>query len=178
MCGDVLCAPAVGKVNGEVVEINDDVEGETEVEPLKIAPSPMKPDAAVVAEHRITHIPYRSWCRECVEGRALGEQRGHARDARPSMIPVVGMDYFFVTARGVFHKKEEAKAAEKIANEEDFVRARREGKVVKCLILRCSVTKLMFVHAVPVKGIDEDGHVVKLVCDDVSWIGHTRVILK
>ena len=116
MCGDTPCAPAVEGEDGEVVEINDDIEGETEIEPLKIAPSPMKPDVTVVAEHRITHIPYRSWCRECVEGRALGEQRGHACDARPSMIPVVGMDYFFVTARGVFHKKDDVKAAGKIAN--------------------------------------------------------------
>jgi hypothetical protein len=29
-----------------------------------------------------------------------------------------------------------------------------------------------------VKGVDEDGHVTKLVCDDLAWMGHTKVISK
>ncbi len=27
-------------------------------------------------------------------------------------------------------------------------------------------------------GVDEDGHVTKLVCDDLAWMGHTKIILK
>ena len=96
---DVPCAP----VGGEEVEA--EVEGDEfrcepcEVEPLRIAPSPQRPSAADVEEHRVTHIPYRSWCRECVEGKALGEQRGHATDACDKTVAVVGMDYFFTTAK-------------------------------------------------------------------------------
>ena len=44
--------------------------------PLKTALAPTKPSAADVEEHNVTHIPYRSWCGSCVEGRVLGEQRG------------------------------------------------------------------------------------------------------
>ena len=44
-----------------------------EDEPWKVAPSPQEHTPADVEEHRVTHIPYRSWCRECVEGKALGE---------------------------------------------------------------------------------------------------------
>ena len=40
------------------------VSEETEVEPLKVAPSLQKPSAADVEEHRVAHIPFRSWCRE------------------------------------------------------------------------------------------------------------------
>ena len=64
----VPCAPLEGAEEEIVSE-----EIEVEVEPLRIAPSPQKPSASEVEEHRITHIPCRSWCRECVEGRALGE---------------------------------------------------------------------------------------------------------
>ena len=41
--------------DGEVVEIQDE-----DVEPLKIAPSPIQPSQADVEEHRLTHVPYRS----------------------------------------------------------------------------------------------------------------------
>ncbi len=71
------CAPT--ETLDEAVEINDD-QGETEIEPVKIAPSPVLPSAPEVEEHRVTHAQYRSWCRECVEGKALGEQRGRASD--------------------------------------------------------------------------------------------------
>ena len=64
------------------------------------------------------------------------------------------------------------------ADEEGFMAARREGKVVKNIIVRCAATKLIFAHQVPVKGVDEDRHVVKLVCEDLGWMGHAKIILK
>ena len=167
----VPCAPVEGE------EEENEIVSE-EVEPLRIAPSPTRPSATDVEEHRVTHNPYRSWCRECVEGRALGEQRGHADDAREKKIAVVGMDYFFNTAKGVRHKKAEAMADVGVTDEDGFNEARAEGKIVKNIIVRCSNTKLTYVHTVPVKGVDEDGHVTKLVCDDLAWMGHTRIILK
>ena len=30
----------------------------------------------------------------------------------------------------------------------------------------------------PCKGGDENRHVIDLVCEDVAWLGHTRLILK
>ena len=45
---------------GTMVEINDESE---EAEPLVVAPSPKMPDPATVEEHRITHIPFRCWCK-------------------------------------------------------------------------------------------------------------------
>ena len=175
---DVPCAPVEGE------EVEAEIEGEEfvcepcEVEPLRFAPSPQRPSAADVEEHRVTHIPCRSWCRECVEGKALGEQRGHAKDACESMVAVVGVDYFFTTAKGVHHKKAEAMKELDVVDDEAFTAARLEGKVVKNIIVRCSSTKLLFAHQVPVKGVDEDKHVVKLVCEDLEWMGHAKIILK
>ena len=84
-----------GPSEDEVIEIQDD-----DVEPMKIAPSPVQPSQAERAEHKLTHVPYRSWCSECVEGRGLGEQRGgHA--GRAHEIPLVGLDYFYITEHGL-----------------------------------------------------------------------------
>ena len=84
----------------EEVEIASEHGEQGEAEPLTTAPSPTMPSAAEVEEHRITHIPYRSWCRECVMGRGLGEKRG--RDyQREHKMAIVGVDYFFITDRGV-----------------------------------------------------------------------------
>ena len=148
------------------------------VEPLRIAPSPILPSAAEVEEHRITHIPYRSWCRECVEGKALGEHRGHGRPHHHTkVIPVVGMDYFYATSKGVLFR-EELEFTLDSDGEKKLLQARKDGTTVKCLMVRCSQTKASFVHVVPVKGVDEDRHVVKLICSDIEWLGHVKLILK
>ena len=78
-------------------------EGETEIQPeeevadLKVGADPAMPNAAGVAEHRVTHMPYRSWCKHCVAGRGVGEQRGR-HVGRQHDIPRVGVDYWFITS--------------------------------------------------------------------------------
>ena len=49
---------------------------------------------------------------------------------------------------------------------------------MESILARCASTKLLFAHQVPVKGVDEDKHVVKLVCDDLGWMGHAKIIQK
>ena len=74
--------------DGEEISIQ---EGEdAEVEPVKVATDPGRPTESQIEEHRMTHIPFRSWCRWCV----LGRGRGLQHRARPgSLIPIVGIDY-------------------------------------------------------------------------------------
>ena len=79
------------------------MEDEEDVEPLKSAVTPVKPDEATVALHRKTHIPYRNWCRECIMGRGLCEQRGR-HVGRPRDIPRVGIDYWCITSGQRFHQ--------------------------------------------------------------------------
>ena len=55
-------------------EISIEAEAETEVEPVKTATDPGKPTDKQIEEHRITHLPFRSWCRWCVLGRGRGLQ--------------------------------------------------------------------------------------------------------
>ena len=83
-------------------EANGEVEGaeaeECEVEeavPRKVLPDPGQPTQSELEDHRIDHYPYRSWCPECVAGRATGEQHRARRGDRA--VPVFSFDYLFIT---------------------------------------------------------------------------------
>jgi len=170
----------VGEQDGEGEEIavqDDDIEDQ-EVEVQKTAPNPLLPSAEEVDEHRASgHHPYRSWCRECVEGRAVGEH--HRRGDHEKLIPTIAFDYFFLTAEGLQRREDLAREFPMTEEgEQKLAEARRAGRVVKVILLKCSETKVVLGHVVPCKGVDENLHVVKIVVDDVAWIGHTRVLLK
>ena len=78
------------------------IEGEDD-EPLKVAVGPKLPTADAVASHDCTNMPYRFWCKWCVQGRGRGEQH---RQGHESVIPQVGPDYFFII-KGVAGSKRE-----------------------------------------------------------------------
>ena len=86
---------------GDEVKIEDDID--EEVEPVKVATDPGKPTERQIEEHRATHLPFRSWCRWCVLGRGRGLQH---RARIGSVIPIIGLDYFFLTSAGIVMKKE------------------------------------------------------------------------
>ena len=154
----------------------DDEDPEEEVRAMRQALIPNKPSASEIEEHRKCHTPYRSWCPWCVMGRGLGEQRGrHA--GREHTIPRVGIDYWYITSKGV-EKREELDYKADGEGEAKLLEARKSGVVVKCIIVRCHETKCVFAHVVPCKGADEDGYVVNLICSDVAWLGHARLLLK
>ncbi len=124
-----------GEGEEDTVENVHAEEDPEDVEPLRHAPTPQLPPDSVQKEHNTTHIPYRSWCRWCVEGRGLGEQRG-AHKGRRHGIAIVGVDYWFITEGGMKKRKEiikdypeDADGATKL--QED----RKSGKIVQCLII-------------------------------------------
>ena len=81
---------------GERIEVKSDGgdDLDQEVEPLKKRPNPFLPSSEEIDDHRCAgHYPYRGWCRECVEGRALGEHRSATKDGE-KRIPTVAFDYF------------------------------------------------------------------------------------
>ena len=158
---------------GEGTELNIDGNGE-EAEPIKHAADPGAPTAAQVEEHRKTHIPFRSWCKWCVLGRGRGIQH---RKAGASDIPIIGVDYFFLTKGGVFarHELEYAVSDE---GEAELEAARARGDVAKYLLVRCFLSKSVFSHLVPQKGLDERNVACDFVLGDLGWLGHARLIVK
>ncbi len=168
-----------GDESGALDEQEEEQVEPEEAEPLKTAPDPKLPDKAAIELHRKTHIPFRIWCRFCIMGRGLGEQRGR-HWGRHHAIPRIGVDYWFITTGGIWRRDElkelrytlDAEGDEKLATD------RKEGKIIKCLIIRCFETKCLFAHVVPCKGLDEDKFVLNLVVDAVVWLGHAKLILK
>ena len=151
-----------------------EIEGSDDVEPLKKAKNPKLPSADEVEEHNRTHIPYRSWCQWCVAGRGRGDQH---RSSPESSIPIVGVDYFYITSQGVLAEKDlpyENDGAGKAQLQEE----REKGAIVKCVVIRCMDTKCIFAHVVPCKGADEDDFVATLVVNDVLWLGHVELIIR
>jgi hypothetical protein len=170
---------AAGDVgNDELIDIEDGEENEaisiqtdvdTEVEPVRRAVDLGKPTEKQIEEHRTTHLPFRSWCKWCVLGRGRGLQH---RACATSLVPVVGLDYFFLTSAGVV-LKEELKM-----DDDQVIAARQRGEIAKCLVVRCHASKSCFGRVIPCKGLDEDGIVVDMMLHDLEWLGHTRVIIK
>ena len=158
--------------NGDEITIQE--EGETEVDPLRAARDPGQPTLKQVEEHRRAHLPYRLWCKWCVLGRGRGLQH---RRSTGSSIPIVGVDYFFMT-KGGLQRREELDYERDTGGDEKLEQARASGEIVKCIAVRCSSTKAIFAHVVPCKGIDEEGWVAETVVRDVAWLGHTKLIIK
>jgi len=144
---------------GEVLEIPNDSD-EEDCAPRRVAPEPGEPTAEEVAEHRIDHTPYRSWCEHCVRGRGYGEQH---RRGPESTIPVVSADYLLVTKRGVHLKNEQVEASE---------------VVMKILVIKDSKSKYIGAHLVPVKGLGCDRYAAEKMRRDILWLGYSRVILR
>ncbi len=168
-----LVAPAEDDVaDNEEIQIKD--EADTEVERLKHAVDPGQPTSKQIEEHRKTHLPFRLWCKWCILGRGRGFQH---RKSEGSRIPIIGLDYFFITIRGM-QKREELGYESSPEGEKQLEEARAKGEIVKCLLVRCSVSKILMGFVVPRKGADENDFVADKVAHAVAWLGHTKVILK
>ncbi len=77
---------------------------EEEVKATRTVRSPPTPTQQEIYEHRVSHLPYRSWCPECVE--AFGRERGHRKQEESRSIPLVSCDYMYLTKNGMFAREE------------------------------------------------------------------------
>ena len=52
-------------------------------------------------EHELTHCPYRSWCKYCVEGRShkMGHKQKGGEDQSSEEVPRISMDYFYLSQK-------------------------------------------------------------------------------
>lgn len=79
--------------------------GETQTEAeegrcLVIRKSPKMPTKAEREAHEATHIPFRSWCEDCVKSRARNKPHFDSKGEDPLeevKVPRVALDYFFMS---------------------------------------------------------------------------------
>ena len=140
-------------------EINTD----EDVEPIKTLPTPDLPTPAALEEHRVTHLPYRSWCDDCVE--AMAREFGHkTAEQSGRRIPIIGFEYLAMSRRGFFERS----GFEPIDGE----------SVAKVLAIKDSMSNELMAHMVPQKGLDERRFVIDMVLDEIEWMGYSKAIPK
>ena len=139
----------------------EEAEEDQECVESRILPDPGQPTQKQLEDHRIDHLPYRSWCPWCVAARATGEQ--HRKRLEEKRITTFSMDYLFLTKS-------------RVVDRDSLI----EGEEVemKVLVAKDSKTKTVFAHAVPCKGSDDDGYAIARVTEDIAWLGHQKLILK
>ena len=116
------------------------------------ARDPGAPTAAMIEAHASTHLPYRSWCPDCVQGRR--DNAAHkAIGAGVLEVPEVCFDYAFVRRQG-------------------------EEECITILVMRDRGTRALRVWVVPEKGPSLEDSVTK-AAEGVMQLGYRgRVLIK
>ena len=116
---------------GGETAVSEDGDGgvETEVADEARVPKPMLdpklPSPAEVEEHRLTHLPFRNWCPDCVKGR--GKDAPHQKGRGERGLPEIHVDYMFMGPKDV------------------------AGETVPCLVVKEGLSKMVMASAVPRK---------------------------
>ena len=128
--------------------------------------SPEQPTASEVADHDTTHLNYRAWCPDCVE--AFGRERAHhATDTTGRVVPMIAVDYCFLTDSGIVFK-----------DDVDYGWQSAPDSVLKLLAGRCSKSGDYLLHAVPKKGLDDKGYAAECLSKSVLAMGHSRCVVR
>ena len=76
----------------------------------------------------------------------------------------VSCDYLYITQSGIF-------GCEELSEDE------REGSS-RVLVMYRGSSHAPFAIGAPRKGADSQGHVVECICQNVRWLGHSRVTIR
>ena len=88
-----------------------DAQVEEEAVVARPLPAPQMPMRSKFEDHRLTHVPHRTWCNHCVEGR--GRKAGHSRQGNEGRrVSTISVDYAFVADRGEITSQEQADVEE------------------------------------------------------------------
>ena len=184
-CGPVESDEVVDRESGEEdAEGNDAEEEHTSPRGLR---DPGTPSPAERADHELTHIPYRSWCKHCVRGKAKGRQsRRLSGDDKESDCPRVRFDYCIISDRT---REESLSSAEEGADEtgamaddehEDAeIDGSSEGRSITVLVMQESQSRSVWAYCVQSKGASEEW-VIEQIAEDLDTVGlkNDRIVLK
>ena len=106
------------------ITVDDDVDAGSR-SPVKVA-APTQPTDKEIEEHELTHLPFRKWCKECVQGR--GMQAPHFRAKKDDhQIKEFHMDCMFLGPKEV------------------------AGQTLACMVVREAETTMTMAAAAPYK---------------------------
>ena len=85
-------------IDNAEVTVEDDAEAGSR-SPVQVA-APTQPTNEEIEEHELTHLPFQSWCKECVQGRGMQAPRHRAKkDDQP--MKVFHVDFMFLEPKDV-----------------------------------------------------------------------------
>ena len=131
----------------------DAEEAEVEDPAVRAAPDPGEPSREERARHELTHLPFRSWCADCVSGRAPDDPHRRLVRAKTGVeVPKVSVDYGFISTPG-----------------EDAPRT--------ILVVKVSGCKAVMARCVKGKG-RVDPHAVGWLVDQLRRLGQGKCVLQ
>lgn len=140
----------------DVVDMQQDQEVEEGAQEVdrrvgKVRKDPGSPSAEEVRKHSATHLPYRSWCKHCVNGRGITHPHLAHKHNIEEEIPTVGIDYHYMGKEG-------------------------EEGTIPMLAIKDAHSKVVYDMVVTEKGVNS--YMVNRVVQSLDLLGHKRIILK
>ena len=125
----------------------------------KCVKDPGEPPEKEKLVHSKTHLPYRSWCKHCVMGKAKAKPHFNSTPdmKATTTVPVVGVDYAF--------------AGNTNADNEEWAE-------LKIMVMKDEKSKYLFAIPVPVKGTGEDEWAVKRMIQALEFLGYSELLMK
>ena len=152
---------------------------ECEGENIRVKSRPYEPTKAEIEDHEIAHVPFRSWCEDCVFGKAVEEPHRRVIGRDDEQDHTVVIDYgYLMEAPKAWTQADEVAAANKTeeqAEEEENKETTSKGMPI--LVMKHRRTKYISAHMVPRKGAH--AYAVKRLAQDIDKIiGAKRITLK
>ena len=148
-----LLAP-VGPDGQELPDEETDAENEEEENEAtapRVLKDPGQPSQKDIDDHAATHLPFRSWCSECVRGRKNNPAHRRASDFDAGAVPSVHLDYCFL----------------------------RDGdeELLTVVVIRDKISKVVFASAVENKG-STDEKAIQQTAEFIKRLGHPKLVIK
>ena len=124
---------------------------EEEAREPRVLRDPGAPTEAEVERHNMTHMPFRSWCPACVEGKARDKHHQKSEDQGEKGIPEIVFDYCFLGSE--------------------------DEETIAIQVARDRRTRMIFAHVVPKKGFSHEHGAAEMIKDIVK-LGYNEIILK
>ena len=151
-------APGVdgnGEMDAEEEAAADEQAAAQQVQQPRIARTPREPTSEERRIHDITHIPMRPWCRHCMRRRC--KDTYHVRLKYVEEVPRIGMDYTYLSEKGVTSSRDEAP--------EDPTES------VTILVLKDFWHKSIWVYPVEGKGLTKSAWLPQMIIEDLKTCG-------
>ena len=111
--------------------------------------APVKPTQAMIDQHEVHHLPFRSWCEFCVRGRAVSVGYSHRIKNDDEQIHTLSFDYGLLGGAPIL--------------------------VAKC---RHTKVLWSFTVPIPNKGLEPSLHGARQLLKAIAWTGYKRLMLK